>query len=79
MPPAESTGSDSVKRANGRFHIMSSWDTLEVTEPEFLISSHGLGDVIRNLGILTKSAKCRVHFLGPGMSNADETYVGRGR
>ena len=60
---------------------MSIWDSLQgVAEPEFSISSLGLGHLTSNLGYLAKSAKCRVHFLGHEMSNCDETwYVGRGR
>ena len=53
---------------------MSIWDPPQgVTEPEFLISSQGLGHVTPNLGYLTKLSKCRVHFLEHGMSNGDET------
>ena len=40
---------------------MRPWDLLEgVTEPEFSISSQGLGHATPNMGYLAKSAKCRV-------------------
>ena len=51
-----------------------------LTQPEFSISTQGLGHVTPNLGYLAKYAKCRVHFLGHGMSNDNGTwYMGRSR
>ena len=58
---------------------MSPWDHLQsVTEPEFLISTQGLGQLTPNLGCLAKSAKCKVHFLGHEMSIDDEIWYMRG-
>ena len=60
---------------------MSPWDPPQgVTEPHFFISPEELGHVRPHLGYLAKWAKCRVHFLGHGMSNSDATwYVGGDR
>ena len=79
-PHARSIGQERIGETNGSFDIMSPQYLLRTERAEFMISSQGLSHVTLNLGFLPESAKCRVHILEHGLSNADETwYVARGQ
>ena len=63
-PHARSIGYDTGNGCEWRYPYYESFGTISTaSEPEFFISSQGLGHVTPNLDYSTKSTKCTIHFL----------------